>query len=143
MPLIHTTVRGYQEDGAESLPSPSSGLVRRRTSGTSAFTAHHDEQMGDLSKSFRFQLKLVIVIAMCVFTVGPAIALWMVSWQTGNNGINSINSLGQSSVEAVTLQLRSSTMRSTQSAFMALVQPSEDLSLTSSYRLKGTGVLGN
>eukprot|EP00906_Rhabdomonas_costata_P038578 RCo054475 len=88
---------------------------------------------------FRVPLKLVIVVSLCVFTVGPAIALWMASWRTGNEGINSVNSMGQSSLQSVTVELRNSTMQSTQSAFWALVQPAEDLVLALAYVLKGSG----
>eukprot|EP00906_Rhabdomonas_costata_P019336 RCo028257 len=93
------------------------------------------------SQGVRLPLRVVVVAAMCVFTVGPAIALWMVSWQAGNDGINSIHSQGQSSVEMVAVALRSSLMRSTRSAFMALVQPSETLIFTQAARVRSYGLL--
>eukprot|EP00906_Rhabdomonas_costata_P018015 RCo026266 len=46
-----------------------------------------------------------------------------------------------SSVQSVTMELRLSNMRSTKSAFMELIQPSEDLLHVESRRLKGYGVL--
>eukprot|EP00906_Rhabdomonas_costata_P016614 RCo023851 len=91
------------------------------------------------SRKLRVPLRLVIVVSMCVFTVGPAVALWVASWQTGNRGIETIRGIGESSVQAVTVEFRSSTLRSTRSAFMELVQPSEDLARTQAYRLLGMG----
>eukprot|EP00906_Rhabdomonas_costata_P019334 RCo028250 len=89
----------------------------------------------------RLSLGVVVVAAMCVFTVGPAIALWMVSWQAGNDGINSIHSQGQSSVEMVAVALRSSLMRSTRSAFMDLVEPAETIVYTEAARFRSYGLL--
>eukprot|EP00906_Rhabdomonas_costata_P019236 RCo028078 len=115
-----------------------------RSLGPSAFSGM--SLRGDLrrkrqKRGLRLPLKVVIMVSMCLFTVGPAIALWMVSWQTGNNGINSINRRGQSSVEDVAVGFRRATMRSTESAFMDLIQPTEDLILTESCRLKGSVLL--
>ena len=47
----------------------------------------------------RISFKIVIMAMMGVFTVGPAISLWMISWQAGMGGVTSVYSLGQSSVE--------------------------------------------
>ena len=121
MPLIHTPVRSC-EDSCETRsqdqvsPRPAPGaphlvpnsphptLGSRRQSRSTAVVPECSGK--NLERGPRVPLKLVIVISMCVFTVGPAIALWMVSWHSGNNGISSINDMGQSSVEVSCFPLR-------------------------------------
>eukprot|EP00906_Rhabdomonas_costata_P004626 RCo006798 len=86
-------------------------------------------------------LKLVIVASMCLFTLGPAIALWLLSWQAGNSGIDDIGRQGESSLEESTMELCRFSMHNTESAFLQLIQPAEDLLLYQSHRLKGKGLL--
>ena len=96
MPLIQTQVRPC--DGRDS----ELGTARNTARDSARLDTHSSFVVSERShgrKAIRVPLKLVIVVSMCIFTVGPAIALWMVSWQTGNNGINSINNLGQNSVQ--------------------------------------------
>eukprot|EP00906_Rhabdomonas_costata_P000999 RCo001461 len=89
----------------------------------------------------RVSLKPILVVATCVFTICPTIALWMVSWQAANKGVSTIKTQGQSAVEDVTVELRSFMMTATKTAFMALVEPTESLILAQAYRLKGSGLL--
>eukprot|EP00906_Rhabdomonas_costata_P005453 RCo008171 len=90
---------------------------------------------------WRISLNLSLVVSICVLTVGPAVTLWAVSWQASSNGISDIHEVDQSVVEAATMELRRLTIRSTESAFMKLIQPSEDLIMYQSHRLKGKGLL--
>eukprot|EP00906_Rhabdomonas_costata_P019330 RCo028244 len=143
MPSVHpTAVHPLTEDGGAVMtrvPSPRSPQHTSRSVTTSIHGTRGDQAGPRL---LRLPLRVVVVAAMCIFTVGPAIALWMVSWQAGNNGVNSIHSQGQSSVEGVTVSLRASMMRSTRSAFMELVQPTETMIYTESLRFKSFDLLG-
>ena len=44
-------------------------------------------------------LKLIIIVSLCVFTVAPAIVLWILSWQEGQKGINNIETLSTTSIQ--------------------------------------------
>eukprot|EP00906_Rhabdomonas_costata_P037187 RCo052282 len=51
------------------------------------------QETPDKSK-LRVPLKAVILVTMCVFTLAPALVLWLVSWNAGNSGVQSLNTLG-------------------------------------------------
>eukprot|EP00906_Rhabdomonas_costata_P037188 RCo052283 len=55
--------------------------------------------------TFRVPLKAMIIVAMCVFTLTPALVLWLISWGVGNDGVQSVNALGRRSVEEAASQL--------------------------------------
>eukprot|EP00906_Rhabdomonas_costata_P004629 RCo006808 len=94
-----------------------------------------------LRRRIGFSIRLVMVASMCLFTIGPAVALWMVSWHAGTSGVADVHAQSQSSVEDVTVTLREYMMVATQTAFMALVEPTEALVLAQALRLKGSGAV--
>eukprot|EP00906_Rhabdomonas_costata_P004630 RCo006809 len=88
-----------------------------------------------------FSIRLVMVASMCLFTLGPAVALWLVSWHAGTSGVADVHAQSENSMEDVTVTLREYMMVATQTAFMALVEPTEALVLAQALRLKGSGAV--
>eukprot|EP00906_Rhabdomonas_costata_P002393 RCo003820 len=92
--------------------------------------------------TIRLPTRVVVVALLCVFTVAPAVALWMVSWNvTGIGGVNSVYSMSQTSLEAVTAELNNMMVGAAQSVLMGLFPASETWLLSKAYRLKGLGLL--
>eukprot|EP00906_Rhabdomonas_costata_P037184 RCo052276 len=89
----------------------------------------------------RVPLKAVILVTMCVFTLAPALVLWLVSWNAGNSGVQSLNTLGRRSVEEAASQLLTSLMENAETTFMARITPSVQLLTTLALTLNGSGML--
>eukprot|EP00906_Rhabdomonas_costata_P037186 RCo052278 len=89
----------------------------------------------------RVPLKVVILVTMCVFTLAPALVLWLVSWDAGNGGVQSVNALGRRSVEEAASQLLTSLMENAATTFMAMITPSMQLLTTLVMTLEGSGML--
>eukprot|EP00906_Rhabdomonas_costata_P003196 RCo004883 len=76
-------------------------------------------------RGFRLPLRVVFVAVLCSFAVGPAIALWMVSWQAGQDALSGVQNLVMSSVEGVSMELQGSLIASVQSSLQSFVDRGE------------------
>eukprot|EP00906_Rhabdomonas_costata_P033320 RCo046952 len=70
-------------------------------------------------------LRVIFVVVLCVFSVGPALTLWVVSWCTGQDALNGVQSLAMSAVEGVSAQLQDSLITSVQTSLVGYADRSE------------------
>eukprot|EP00906_Rhabdomonas_costata_P012422 RCo017822 len=86
------------------------------------------ESPGRLWPRGRFRavpLRVVFVVVLCVFAVGPAVAVWVVSWQAGQAALGGLQDLAMSSVEGVSDQLQDSLVTGVKASLEDFVERSE------------------
>eukprot|EP00906_Rhabdomonas_costata_P002157 RCo003408 len=74
---------------------------------------------------FTVPLRVLLVAVLCAFAVGPAVGLWMGSWQTGQDALGGVQDLAMSSMKGVSAQLKDSLMRSVVASLQVFVDRGE------------------
>eukprot|EP00906_Rhabdomonas_costata_P011403 RCo016229 len=94
-----------------------------------------------LVRSRGIPLRVIFVAVLCVFAVGPAVTLWMISWRTGQDALSGVQGLAMSSVEGVSVELQDSLMTSVVSSLESFVDRSEAVVEVLMTSLQASGVL--
>eukprot|EP00906_Rhabdomonas_costata_P010902 RCo015333 len=102
---------------------PSSGHATTHRSAASVDSMPDDPKPA--SRVASLPLRLVFVVVLCLFAVGPAVALWIISWRSGQDALNGVQGLAMSSVEGVSVQLQESLITSVRSTLQTFVERDE------------------
>eukprot|EP00906_Rhabdomonas_costata_P013401 RCo019262 len=89
----------------------------------------------------RVPLAAALAVVLCVFAVGPAMALWMISWRSGQRALGGLQNLAMSSVEDVSAQLRESLMTSVSFSLEGFVERAESAVDIITGEVEASGVL--
>eukprot|EP00906_Rhabdomonas_costata_P002155 RCo003404 len=90
---------------------------------------------------FKLPLRALLVAVLCVFAIGPAVGLWMGSWQTGQDALGGVQDLAMSSVKEVSTQLKDSLMQSVEASLQVFVDRGETAVGLMKTHINASGVL--
>eukprot|EP00906_Rhabdomonas_costata_P002156 RCo003406 len=93
------------------------------------------------SDGFTVPLRVLLVAVLCAFAVGPAVGLWMGSWQTGQDALGGVQDLAMSSMKGVSTQLKDSLMQSVEASLQVFVDHGENAADVMKTHINASGVL--
>eukprot|EP00906_Rhabdomonas_costata_P038792 RCo054899 len=117
----------YQHLAYPALPSQRGTSAGRQTTHRTTYSAESIE--GPIYPVVRggrsIPLRVVFVVVLCLFAVGPAVAMWIISWRSGQDALNGVQVFAMTSVEGVSVQLHDSLITSVQSSLEVFVERGE------------------
>eukprot|EP00906_Rhabdomonas_costata_P038791 RCo054898 len=134
----------YQHLAYPALPSQRGTSAGRQTTHRTTYSAESIE--GPIYPVVRggrsIPLRVVFVVVLCLFAVGPAVAMWIISWRSGQDALNGVQVFAMTSVEGVSVQLQDSLITSVQSSLEAFVERAETALDQGVSYVYSSGVLG-